>query len=58
MSRYCGKVDVEPKFNAINQWKEKALLKGGSILDSAQVWNKDNIEYLKEHFIKNRIKIG
>lgn len=53
MSRYCGDVNAEPKFSAIEKWRDDCLLKGGSIFGGDKIWNAANNAYLKKFFVEN-----
>ena len=52
MSRYCGDDDPKSILEAAAHWREAALLGGGSVLTSKQLWTSSAMEILDEYFVR------
>ena len=52
MSRFCGEIETAPKFQAIERWKERCLLGEQSLFGEGELWNAENIAYLKTYFVE------
>ena len=55
MSRYCGKKhDTKAILSAAEQWESAALLRGGSVFSTEQLWVSENLDSLKRYFVEKQ----
>lgn len=52
MSRYCGDDDSKSILEAAAHWRDVALVGGGSVLTSKQLWTSSALELLDEYFVR------
>jgi hypothetical protein len=53
MSRFCGAENVDPILTAALQWRDRALIGGGSVFGDGQLWTLQNLEQLDTYFVRN-----
>ena len=53
MSRYHPVWDIEPVLKAAEQWRDNALLGGGSVFDAGPIWSDENIEGMNRFYVEN-----
>jgi 5-methylcytosine-specific restriction enzyme B len=53
MSQYCGEIDPQPIFRAVEQWRTRALLVDGSVLSEAPLWSLQHLREIEQYFVNN-----
>jgi len=56
MAEWTGQKTLEDVLDAARQWKDRCLLRDGSIFGSGQLWTRENFARLKEAFVDNPIE--
>jgi hypothetical protein len=51
MSRYCGDKKSERILEAAEHWRERALVRDGSVFSDERLWCVEHLEALQKHFI-------
>jgi len=53
MSRYCAEIDTTPILDAAAQWRDRALVRDGSVFTEDSFWTLPRLETLERHFVQN-----
>lgn len=56
MAIYCGDMDSTAMLKAVEVWKQRCLLGGGSLFSQSDLWQPSNIEQLTNSFVDNPIE--
>ena len=52
MSRYCVEDNADPVLRAAEEWRDRALVREGSILSESGLWSLKNIQLLHRYYVE------